>query len=188
MIGLWIILGLPSLAFWPFFIYSAYKYLTGNKHTVEKGRLYRSGQLSLKSFKKYIERKGIKTVVNFRGENAEERAYCESKGIAYHSIPESSWSIPSKENLTKMIDVYNSCEEPLYIHCLGGADRTSLGSAVWLLMKKGISKEQAEKQVSQRYLHWPFHKPAKRFFVQAVWTKDAEYMKANYEGLKQTLD
>lgn len=188
MIVLWILLGLPTIAFWLFAFYAGWKYFTKNKHTVSKGRLYRSGQLSLKRFKKYVDKNSIKTVVNFRGENEEERAYCESNGIAYHALGDSSWSIPTREKLIKMIDVYNSCEEPLYIHCLGGADRTSLGSAVWLMMKEGVSKKDAEKQVSPIYLHFPFHKPAKRYFVQAVWTKDAEYMKANYKGIVQTLD
>lgn len=178
------ILSIPTFLFWPFLVYSIVKYLTKNKHTVVKGKLYRSAQLSIKTFKKYITKNKIEAVINFRGENKEEKKFCEDNGIAYYTISESSSKIPSRENLLKMFEVYEKHKGPIYIHCLGGADRTSLGSAIWLLMN-GADKKKALRQITPFYLHWPFHKPAKRYFVEAIWYGGVSWMKANYQGIEQ---
>lgn len=178
------LLGIPALPFYFYLVYGGYKYFTKNKHTVVKGKLYRSGQLSVKNFEKYLKKNKIETVINHRGTNNDEYEICKKLGINYHVISESSSKIPSRENLLKIIEVIEGTSGAFYVHCLGGADRTSLTCAIWLLMN-GADKKKALRQIQPLYLHWPFHKPAKRFFVEAIWYQDAEWMKQNYQGIEQ---
>jgi len=143
--------------------------------------LYRSAQLSPKRFKNLILRKKIKTVINFRGANKEEEDICSALKIKYISIPMSSGQLPNPKNLAKLVDSFRLGERPIYIHCLGGADRTGEAAAIYKLME-GKSKKEALRQLTPYYLHFPFVKPAKRFFIEILWQGES-WAKNKYTGL-----
>ena len=44
-------------------------------------------------------------------------------------------------------------EKPVLIHCKSGADRTGLAAAIYLLTEGGKTLDQAERQLSLRYIH-----------------------------------
>jgi len=46
-------------------------------------------------------------------------------------------------------------KKPMLIHCLGGADRTSLASALYIYAIKNSSKQEANKQFAWYYGHLP---------------------------------
>jgi hypothetical protein len=50
--------------------WAGYLRLSGNFHAIEEGVIYRSGQLSGLQFQSRIVENGIRTVINFRGNNA----------------------------------------------------------------------------------------------------------------------
>ncbi len=133
--------------------------LVGNNfYTVEAGQLYRSKQLNRKDLNSVIQKYGIKTIINLRGPNQGKKWYDIEKIVAqqnnvYHfDIPFSAVRLPSKENIAALINFYEYAPRPIYIHCAGGADRTGLASAVWLLLK-GVSKKEAKKQLSAKFHH-----------------------------------
>ena len=133
--------------------------LVGNNfYTVEAGQLYRSKQLNKKDLNSVIQKYGIKTILNLRGPNQGKKWYdietivAKQNNIYHFDIPFSAVRLPSKENIQALIFFYQYAPKPIYIHCAGGADRTGLASAVWLLLK-GKTKKEAKKQLSGKFHH-----------------------------------
>jgi protein tyrosine/serine phosphatase len=165
---------------------SASATLFPNKRVVEKGKLYRSAQMSAKQMKKVIKKWKIKTVINLRGANAnadwwveEDQAVRES-GALYYNIGMSAKRLPHKDDLLKLIDLYENAPKPILIHCRGGADRTGEASAIWKLDFMKLSKKKALKQLTVWYRHLAFRFPAKRYFIKDIY-KGKEWAKENYD-------
>lgn len=171
-----------STIFGLIFIYFLFHYLTKNVRVQDGGKYIRSGQLSIKNFEKLVVKHGVRSVVNFRGDNAEEQAVCEKLGIKYYSIGLSAKSIPSRKRLLQMVDVLENAERPIYAHCYGGSDRSGQFSALYHLECMGESKAKALWQLSPLYLHIPMAYPSKRYFVKEVY-KGIEWAKSKYLGL-----
>jgi len=156
--------------------YAGYWYFSGNIRVLDNGNLIRSAQLSKRQLKKLLKKYKPKTVVSFRGEahfrtgkekGESERTVVEEFGSRYAPISMSSQRFPYPEDLNKLLDVYMDLGSyPIYIHCLGGADRTGEASAIYSMMIMKKSQKEALKQLTFRYLHIAGLKPAKRYFIQ----------------------
>lgn len=170
-----------------FFLFSAFVFsiattaqaqsLTGyeNFHEIDKGKFYRSAQLSTGDLYTYVQKYGIKTVINLRGENPNESWYREEVFVLKHlgvqqvDIGMSAGQIPHRENLIKLLDAYANAQGPILVHCKAGADRTGEASAIYQMVYMGKSKEQAKKMLGIRYGHLKAFKPAKDYFIETVW-------------------
>ena len=69
--------------------------------------------------------------------------------------------------------LFNEIEYPVIMHCKSGADRAGLMSALYLILHKKISVNEAKKQLSFKYLHI---KHAKTGILDAFFD---EYLKEN---------
>ncbi len=143
-----------------------------NFHEVDPGKLYRSNQLTGKQFSKAIEKLGIKTIINLRGESPtkewyqEESQVAEEYGVELINIKMRASHIPTKENLIKLLESFESAERPILIHCQAGADRTGEATAIYQMEYMGKSKKEALKMLTPRYLHLKKKYPAKRYFFK----------------------
>lgn len=113
-----------------------------NFHTVSKGVLYRSAQLSLDRLTDYVETHRIKSIVNLRGAQKSRRWYKKekefslSRGIVHLDFDLSAIkTIPVKE-LDRILETMRQAPKPILIHCYAGADRTGLISALWRLAEE----------------------------------------------------
>lgn len=146
--------------------------LFDNFHAVEKGKLYRSQQLSPHKLTHYLKRHGIKTVINLRGAKHNELWWHLEKTASklhkaeHHDVPMSAMTFPSQKSLKKLINIYQTARQPILIHCLGGADRTGEAAAVWALaiQKKNVS--DALTHLSPWYHHLPWMAPKKQQFIK----------------------
>jgi protein tyrosine phosphatase (PTP) superfamily phosphohydrolase (DUF442 family) len=163
-----------------------------NFHTVEAGKFYRSAQLPQKKFKKYILKHGIKTVINLRGEHPEaewwrtEKQICDQLGVQFFSLSFSAATLSSKENLRKLLDIYDTAPYPILVHCFGGADRTGEAASLWCLEKMGHNNKEASHQLAFIYGHIAW--PAKDFLIK-IWGGrswfEKDYDPAQYPQFKQ---
>lgn len=137
--------------------YSAYLLATDNFHTVVAGEVYRSSQPSPQAIADFEKRYGIKTIINLRGTsnpvwNAEvEQA--KALGIKHIDFPMSARKELSAERAQELIQVMRDAPKPLLIHCLSGADRTGLASALYLAAVSKANEKVAEGQMSVFYGH-----------------------------------
>ncbi|MFA5393595.1 MAG: dual specificity protein phosphatase family protein [Candidatus Ratteibacteria bacterium] len=132
---------------------------TGNFRTVSPGRVYRSGQLTEKQLVEYAEKYGIRSVLNLRGKNEQsdwwkqEIAASGQLSLKHYDIRLSSDKEPADKEVQELIAVLQEAPKPLLIHCLAGADRSGLVSAMYLYRFEGYSYEQARRQLSLIYGH-----------------------------------
>ncbi len=150
------------------------KKILDNFHSVQSGVLYRSAQLKPSRLRKYVQKFGIKSVINLRGVNKKtkwwqaEKATLEKLNVNYYNIPFNANSYSSKENLHKLLYLYKHAPKPILIHCRDGADRSGEAAALWILEQQGKQKKDAFKHLSLKYGYLRFRKP-KKYFLISIW-------------------
>lgn len=104
---------------------------------------------------------GIKTIVNLRGPRSDgawrlEKEACDSLGIRLIDCRIYSRHVPDIEFIRNFKALFDVLELPALIHCKSGADRTGIVSALYLLMQKQASVDEALTMLSHKYLHAPY--------------------------------
>ena len=103
-------------------------------------------------------RRGIKTIINLRGDNhlgssLLSKEACQRHGITLINFKTYSRRAPSKELILAAKDLFDKIEYPVMVHCKSGADRAGIFSALYLMLHEGASVEQAKRQLHWRYGH-----------------------------------
>jgi protein tyrosine/serine phosphatase len=136
--------------------------VSGNIHTVEEGILYRSGQLSGARLSDTIQTYGIRSVINLRGPNPDrgwyrdERAVSNALNIPHFDLPLSANREPEDARLQHLVRLLREAPKPVLVHCEAGSDRSGLASALYKLAVAGRPPEEAGKQLSLWYGHFPW--------------------------------
>lgn len=131
------------------------RYVYTNFHKVD-GQLYRSSQPLPHQVRKW-GRMGIKTIVNLRG-GTQYGSYpleveaAHEAGIAFEVLQLRSRALPDVEQLEKLELLFNSIAYPAVIHCKAGADRASMGAALYMLIKHN-DYEAARRQMTLKFGH-----------------------------------
>ena len=134
---------------------------TGNRGVVERGAVYRSGQLTPAGLRRAIEANGIRTVLNLRGSNPSqdwyrgERAATLERGCTQVDFAMASDLYLSRAQARCLVEVLDFSPRPMLIHCQWGAERTGLAAAFADLLRTGGSVESARGQFSIRHLYLP---------------------------------
>ncbi|MGE4422001.1 MAG: tyrosine-protein phosphatase [Pseudodesulfovibrio sp.] len=133
-----------------------------NLHVVQTDVLYRSAQMDPDTLRRTIVDKGIRSVLNLRGEKPDSHWYeketevTRSLGIRHLSHKLSALKKVSPEELEGILLIMDAAPKPLLVHCEGGSDRTGLIAAAWAFSREHQSPEEAHKQLSLRYGHVPY--------------------------------
>ncbi len=130
--------------------------LYDNEFEIADG-VYRSNQPSPSKIE-YWSKKGVKTILNLRGESNQgsyflEKEACEKMGIKLINFKIAASSLKSKEVLLELCDIFKNINTPMLIHCKSGSDRAGLASFIYLVTVKKIHPAIAAKQLSLKYLH-----------------------------------
>lgn len=139
----------------------AWRYATGNTGTIAAGEFHRSGQLGPGHLGRLIRSRGIRTVLNLRGPNPDqawyraERSATLAAGATQVDVPLSSDYWLSREQARSLLNVLETCERPVLVHCEWGAERTGLVSAFVELLRPGGTVGSARRQFSPWYLFVP---------------------------------
>jgi protein tyrosine phosphatase (PTP) superfamily phosphohydrolase (DUF442 family) len=133
-----------------------------NFREVVEGRVYRSGQLSPAELESRIERHGIRSLVNLRGEKENREWYraelevARQHGLELRSLDLLPERLPSRPAVVALIDHLESLPEPILIHCSAGSDRTGFASVIARMAKGGAPFDEARSELSFWYGHFPF--------------------------------
>ena len=110
--------------------------------------LFRSAQLKRNDVA-LLQSLGIKTVVSLRSFHSDEAAL-KNSGITLKRIRINTWDIDDKKVIAALRTIREAEKEgPVLLHCLHGADRTGLISAMYRIVFQHWSKEQASKELMQ---------------------------------------
>lgn len=138
--------------------YLASLQLRGNFHTVVEGVAYRSAQPSADDLARWVADHGIRSVINLRGRHDgaawydAEIAASRALGIVHRDFGMSAGRQLDRDHAAALVALMRSVPKPVLIHCLSGADRTGLASAL-LLADLDHDEKAAERQISFRYGH-----------------------------------
>lgn len=103
-------------------------------------------------------RRGVKTVINLRGERDEsyfwlEKAACERLGLTLINAPLDSRDPPGKDRVRRARDLFQTIEYPVLMHCKSGADRVGLMAVFYRHFHLGEPISQAMRELSKKYMH-----------------------------------
>ena len=114
-----------------------------------------------------LAKKGIKTILNLRCTSAKDleklSSVAEKNGLKYINIPLNPFRV--KKSLPYIMDTINNAskENPLFIHCTYGVDRTGFVSALINYLKNGMPMKDAIKDMTAHGSTNPAFAPMKMF-------------------------
>ncbi len=138
--------------------------IDGNFHKIDNDA-YRSGFLNEYNLAYYIKKFKIKTVLNLRG-YSNDNWYAVERNITNKLdaklINYDMWSskVYNYKDTSAILQLLKNSKKPILIHCMGGADRTSLVSAIYLYGLKNKTEYEARKQFAWYYGHLPMIRPS----------------------------
>ncbi len=155
-----------------------------NIHTVEEGQLYRSATLKPNALENLIQKKDIKTIINLRGESSsewyqKEVEVVQKTGITLENIQMRASRLPLRKDLLKLIELFETAERPILIHCQAGADRTGEAAAMWVIDQMDGDQEDGLEQLTLKYKHLRWAKPAKSYFIKNIY-QNSKWALENY--------
>lgn len=131
-------------------------YLNGNFRSVQDGNLYRSGQLHARALERQLEAHDILTVISLRSAAPGEAWYhgelavCDALRVGHYSLDWSKDHLPSPDSLALLVELLGDAPRPILVHCQGGVHRSSIASAIFVLMQGGDT-EAARSQIHPRF-------------------------------------
>lgn len=139
---------------------------------------------------RYFAKKGIRTIVNLRGERdcgsyRLELEACRKHGIELVEYKLRSRAAPRPEEVRDFEAFFRELEHPILIHCKSGADRAGFASVLYLLLVERAPLEDAQKQLNARYGHF---KHAETGILDQFFDQYAEYTKNNSIPFQEWLD
>jgi protein tyrosine/serine phosphatase len=146
----------------------------GNLHKINEG-LYRSAQPTREGMKN-LEKLGIKTVINLRVFHSDSDEISGTM-LLNDALSVKTWHIEDEDVIRVLRIVRNKENGPFLIHCLHGADRTGVMSAMYRIVVQGWTKEEALREMVDG--GYGFH---------TVWTNIITYVKnADVERIKHAV-
>jgi uncharacterized protein (TIGR01244 family) len=136
--------------------HGVFRMIYPNRHRLSP-RAWRSSQPAPRDIRR-LARKGVKTIINLRGDRdcgsyrIEEKT-CRRYGIRFVNFKVKSREAPTRGTFHEAKALFDSVEYPILLHCKSGADRVGLMSALFMILKEGRPVELAKQQLSLRYGH-----------------------------------
>lgn len=119
--------------------------------------LYRGGQPSEKGFHE-LKTLGIKHIINLRADSNKTNTPSDEAFTLQH-IPVSAnpFKNPKEADVVQFLKtVTTSSNQPVFVHCQEGVDRTGLMIAAYRIVIDGWSKDEAITEMHEAGSHWFF--------------------------------
>jgi protein tyrosine/serine phosphatase len=119
--------------------------------------LYRGGQPTEAGVKR-LARMGVKTIINLRGEDEhskKEQLWAQNAGIKFIGVNLNNWKRPKTADIEQVVKYINAPEnQPVFVHCKRGADRTGTVIAVYRITHDGWTAQQANDEAKKFGFGW----------------------------------
>lgn len=132
--------------------------------------LWRGGQPTPNAFT-LLKNNGAKTIISLREEQTalqKEREIVTALGMDYYAIPMRPFAVPEEEAIEFFLDIVSDPKnQPCFVHCLHGMDRTGLVVAIYRMQKYNWSFEEAQEELLQMGFHMEFQNLFQVFLAYA---------------------
>lgn len=113
---------------------------------------YRGSEVGIKEIQ-LLASQGIKQIINLKVQKPKEikriKKICETQGISYINVPINVFEKPDVEEL-KAIVQGATVDNPIYVHCKYGEDRTGFVTGIHLLLKENWPVEEILQDMEQK--------------------------------------
>ncbi|HEY3320439.1 MAG TPA: dual specificity protein phosphatase family protein [Planctomycetota bacterium] len=116
--------------------------------------LYRGAQPDAAGFAK-LKEMGIKTIVNLRSFHS-DRDKLEGSGLQYVHLNCKAWHAEEEDVVAFLKVVQDPKNQPVFVHCQHGADRTGMMVAAYRIVVQGWSNDDAAKETHNFGFHEMF--------------------------------
>ena len=128
-----------------------------NLHQISD-EMWRANQPNPRQIAEHARLRGIKTILNLRGESTKgyyllEKEACEAVGIELIDFRVYSRDMPTVERVFEAKQLFEEIAYPALMHCKSGADRAGLMSALYMIFRMDEPVSVALGQLSKKYLH-----------------------------------
>ena len=127
-----------------------------NFHQVN-AKLYRGGQPSNSGISK-LAAMGVKTIIDLRGDDDRadiELSRARTAGMKFINIPLNNWFGPKNEKIEKILaEIEKPENQPVFVHCKRGADRTGTVVAVYHITRDGWTGQAANDEAKKYGFGW----------------------------------
>jgi protein tyrosine/serine phosphatase len=139
--------------------------------------LYRSAQLNENDVD-LVKALGIKTVVSLRNFHSDDQLL-RTSGVKIKRVGINTWQIGDRHVIAALRAIKMAQKDgPVLLHCLHGADRTGLVSAMYRILYQGWTKEQALEELTQG--GYGYH---------SLWKNIPDYLhKADIEKIRHAVE
>lgn len=107
--------------------------------------LYRGAQPEVNGFAE-LKKIGIKTIINLRA-NHSDVEMIKGLGFQYINIPINTWDIDDKDVAVFLKVVLDPNNQPVFVHCQHGSDRTGTMAAIYRMYVQNWPREKALKEL-----------------------------------------
>lgn len=122
-------------------------------------RLWRGGYPSEAGLQE-LQEQGVGTIINLCGETDElikEKIFAKSHDIKFYQLPMSVYQRPEDSQVLKFLEIVLTPEnQPVFVHCRSGRDRTGAMVAVYRVIAYHWGPKEAYKE-AKRLGFWPYH-------------------------------
>ncbi len=120
-------------------------------------KLFRGGQPTENGVKE-LARRGVKTIIDLRGadENSKkEELWARNAGIKFVAVNLSNWFKPNSADIEKIKEQIDAADDqPLFVYCKRGADRTGTVIAVYRISHDKWTARQANDEAEKFKFGW----------------------------------
>jgi tyrosine-protein phosphatase SIW14 len=135
-----------------------------NERQVESG-ITRGGRPGLSDLAEF------KTIINLENQFKyvkAEKANAEEQGIQFISSPMDPSAVPEEQEINKLIAIMkNKKNQPIFIHCFHGEDRTGLVVGVYRVVVDGWTPQRAYQEMLDMGFH-PRYTGMKNYFFSQM--------------------
>jgi len=131
-----------------------------NFREVSPHKCYRSGQLSPKALRRYVQQYGIRCVVSVRGGSnraawyRDELQVCQELNCVHAAFDVSLNHLAEPKEVDGLVMRFEQGPYPMLLHCKEGADRAAFGSVLYLMLVEHKTLDEAlDAALTWRYGH-----------------------------------
>jgi tyrosine-protein phosphatase SIW14 len=105
-----------------------------------------------------LRKLGVKTVINLRRSNEDIRSeaqHARALGLNYFNVPIGRIGRPADTKVRRVLAILSAPEnQPVFVHCNYGRDRTGLIIAIYRLANEGWTAEEAQREANRHGMFW----------------------------------
>ena len=106
----------------------------------------------------HLAKLGVKTLVNLRDDDedvAREREWAKARGMRVENVPMSGFRKPDEARVLRALEVIGETgNQPVFVHCKRGRDRTGVVVAAWRMARENWTLENAYEEAKRFRLAW----------------------------------